>query len=326
MDTIDTVYYGGGTPSVLKVAHIKQIQSTIYQFFKVSKAVEITFECNPDDLSESYLMMLKNEGINRLSIGVQSFDEKELTNLNRAHSAAEAEASIITAQSIGINNITIDLIYGLPNSDIDYWKDQINKALELNVKHISAYCLTFEEKTTFGNWLKKGKIAPLSDEKNLTQFQHLVSALKANDFEHYEISNFALDGYISKHNSAYWLGSKYLGVGPSAHSYNGATRRWNMANNITYIKNINNNIKIYEEEFLSNKDVFNEYILTRLRTKWGIEKVYLEEKFPEYFSKIESKIIQFKKSDHISETETYFYITEKGKFIADYITSELFVI
>ena len=285
-ETIETIYYGGGTPSVLKAEHIKQIQSTIHKHFHVIQDVEVTFECNPDDLSRRYLKTLKDNSINRLSIGIQSFDDSELEQLNRAHTSKEAKDAIRIAQSIGIQNITIDLIYGLPGSDLSYWKLQIEQALKLGVKHISAYCLTFEEKTAFGNWLKTGKITPLSDEKNLTQFQHLVSVLKLNGFEHYEISNFAMEGYISKHNSAYWLGRKYIGVGPSAHSFNGFSRQWNIANNILYIKNIAENLAYFDHESLSHKDHFNEYMLTRLRTKWGLEKHYLSVKFPEFYSKM----------------------------------------
>lgn len=325
-EVINTIYYGGGTPSILKSEHIQQIQQAINSNFKVAKPVEVTFECNPDDLSKNYLTMLNSHGINRLSIGVQSFDNTELTKLNRAHTSKEAENAIQTAQSVGIQNITIDLIYGLPNSDLDYWKRQIDQALKLGIKHISAYCLTFEEQTAFGNWLKKGKISPLSDEKNLAQFQYLVSALKAGHFEHYEISNFAIDSYISKHNSAYWLGEKYLGIGPSAHSFNGTSRQWNISNNPTYIKNMGEDKPFFQKEVLSDKDIFNEYILTRLRTKWGLEKNYLSIEFPQYNNKIKVKLDSFKQSNQITETDTHYYLTEKGKFIADHITSELFMI
>lgn len=325
-DIINTIYYGGGTPSVLQAKHIQQIQYAIKTTFEIAENAEVTFECNPDDLSKNYLTMLKNHGINRLSIGIQSFDDSELKKLNRAHTSKEAESAIQIAQSIGIQNITIDLIYGLPNTDLIYWKRQVNQALKLGVKHISAYCLTFEEKTAFGNWVKKGKISPLSDEKNLIQFQHLVSALKTMHFEHYEISNFAMDGYISKHNSAYWLGKKYLGLGPSAHSFNGISRQWNISNNLIYLKNINANIPFFEEEFLNRKDIFNEYILTRLRTKWGLDKKHLSFQFSEFYTKMVIKLNTFKQSAHISETNTHYYLTEKGKFIADHITSDLFII
>jgi len=323
---IETIYYGGGTPSLLAEKHIKQIQDSIYHHFKVVDDVEVTLECNPDDLLESYLKSLKKVGVNRLSIGVQSFDEDQLKKLNRAHNATEAKNAIRLAHKLGFHNITIDLMYGLPGTDIEYWTNQISEVLSLKIKHISAYCLTFEEKTAFGKWLKTGKILPLNDEKNLDQFKLLVQSLKNEGFEHYEISNFSLDGYISKHNSAYWLGNTYMGVGPSAHSFDGLSRQWNLANNPRYIKNVSENVKHYEEEVLTKKDHYNEYILTRLRTKWGLEKEYLESSFHDYLKISRPVFSKFIDSGDIIETRTHFYITEKGKFIADHITSDLFVI
>ena len=325
-NTIETIYFGGGTPSLLKKEHILQIQSAVNDHFEVSKDVEVTFECNPDDLSETYLDTLKATGINRLSIGVQSFDEAQLKKLNRAHDAHEAKKSVELAQKKGFNNITIDLMYGLPDTNLDYWKHQINEALTLGVKHISAYCLTFEEKTVFGKWLDKGKIFPLDDEKNLDQFKLLVEQLKAHGFDHYEISNFALDGSISKHNSAYWLGSSYLGVGPSAHSFNGNSRQWNYANNMAYLKASENNVKHYEEEVLSQKDQYNEYVLTRLRTVWGLEKAKLESVFGAYFEDSRKKFETMVQNGDILETESHFMISDNGKFIVDHLTRELFVI
>ncbi|MFK8045712.1 MAG: radical SAM family heme chaperone HemW [Crocinitomicaceae bacterium] len=325
-EEIKTIYYGGGTPSLLQDTHINLIQKKIYDLHPVVKDVEITFECNPDDLSIEYLTVLKKRGVNRLSIGIQSFEESELQKLNRAHTAIEAEKCIQSAHNIGFKNITIDLIYGLPKSTIFYWKNQIEKALALGVKHISAYCLTFEEKTAFGTWLQKGKIKPLSDEKSLAQFKLLVAQLKNNQFEHYEISNFALDGFISRHNSAYWLGEKYLGIGPSAHSYDGKSRQWNIANNPQYIKRINEESTVSEREVLSEKDKFNEYLLTRLRTKWGIEKNFLNQLSASLSGSIEPILADQKEMGHIKETNSHFFITEKGKFLVDNITSKLFVI
>jgi len=325
-EEIKTIYYGGGTPSMLKSHHIARIQEEIYKLHKVDDHAEITFECNPDDLSIDYLTILKERGINRLSVGIQSFEEEELKKLNRAHTAVEAENCIRNAKNAGFSNISIDLIYGLPKTTISYWKKQIEKAIALGVTHISAYCLTIEDKTTFGSWLKKGKIKPLSDNKSLAQFKLLVSALTSNHFEHYEISNFALQRFVSKHNSAYWLGEKYLGIGPSAHSYNGSSRQWNIANNSQYIKKMSQNITVSEVEVLSDKDRFNEYLLTRLRTKWGIEKKSLKELSISLYRSIELVLAKQVQVGHLTETTTHFFITEKGKFLADNITSDLFVI
>ena len=323
---IKTIYYGGGTPSLLTDSQIDKIQSSIYQCYEVASDVEITFECNPDDLSKSYLQILKNRGINRLSIGVQSFEEAVLKKLNRAHSAKEAKNCISLAQEMGFENITIDLMYGLPDTSITYWQNQIDIAVGSGVKHISAYCLTYEAKTAFGDWLKKGKIIPLTDEHSLEQFKALISSLKVAGFEHYEISNFSIEGYISIHNSNYWLGEKYLGIGPSAHSFNGKSRQWNVSSNAQYVQKINDNASFFEIESLSSKDKFNEYILTRLRTKWGLEKSFLTAEFNELAASIEKTLIEHIHSGYISETSTHYFITEKGKFIADHITSELFVI
>lgn len=323
---IHTIYYGGGTPSVLTKVQIDKIQTAIYEQFMVTDDVEITFECNPDDLTEDYLKILKGTGINRLSIGIQSFNNTVLTSLNRAHNANEATNCVKLAKKIGFDNMTIDLIYGLPDTDITYWQTQIRQALDLGITHISAYSLTYESGTVFGNWLKKDKINPLSDSANLAQFKALVSNLTAEGFEHYEISNFAKNGHISRHNSAYWLGATYLGLGPSAHSYNGSSRQWNIANNAQYIKKINEDLPHFEIEELTEKDQFNEYLLTRLRTKWGLEKSYLAKQFPQFYPKMLKNMSVLIANGNISETDSHFYITPKGKFIADHLTGELFVI
>jgi oxygen-independent coproporphyrinogen-3 oxidase len=324
--SVQTIYYGGGTPSLLSSEDILSIQQVLHKHYQIVDNPETTFECNPDDLTINYLQTLKQHGINRLSIGIQSFDQDQLQKLNRAHSSEEAQICVTNAQKIGFQNITIDLMYGLPDTDITYWEKQVEHAVNLGVSHISAYCLTFEEKTVFGNWLKKGKINPLSDDNNLAQFKSLISKLSLAGYNQYEISNFAKSGAISKHNSAYWLGENYLGIGPSAHSFNGTSRQWNTANNNLYINQITNNKKHYEIEILAEKDKYNEYILTRLRTKWGLNKLHLKNTFPEYYETSEKQLHTFVKKRYLSETDTHFYITETGKFIADHLTSELFVI
>lgn len=324
-EAIKTIYFGGGTPSILPDNDLKSIVDTIKSNYQLEQNLEFTFEANPDDLSEQKLIELKRVGINRLSIGIQSFDNDQLVFMNRAHNAEEANNCVQLAQKHGFDNITIDLIYGLPNTDEVYWKSQVSKAINLGVNHISAYCLTIEDKTVFGNWHKKGKLNPLGDEAGLKQFKILQSELKKAGYEHYEISNFSKDGNISQHNSAYWLGEKYLGIGPSAHSFNGNFRQWNVANNIRYIRALEDKSTYFEYEKLTQTDKFNEYILTRLRTKWGI---HLDELFlisDVNKREIDTKISQFISNGDLQELDKVVTLTQQGKFIADYISSELFI-
>ena len=323
---IKTIYFGGGTPSFISDAHFLQIVTSIKQHYKIDNQVEFTVECNPDDLTKEKLLFYKKIGVNRLSVGIQSFDEYQLVFMNRAHNANEAENCIKLAQSIGFNNITIDLIYGLPKTKLHYWQNQIGKAINLGVNHISAYCLTIEPKTVFGNQFKKGKLLPATDAKSNKEFRVLINTLKENGFEQYEISNFAKKGYISKHNSAYWLGEKYIGIGPSAHSFNGDTRQWNVANNYKYINALNQNNTYFETEQLSIENKFNEHILTRLRTKWGIDLDYLSHISEHHLKSIQPQLKQFESSKDISINKQIVTLTEKGKRLADYITGELFVI
>ncbi|MFD1551375.1 coproporphyrinogen III oxidase [Putridiphycobacter roseus] len=325
-DVINTIYFGGGTPSLIEPKEIKAILEVIKANYTLGTSVEYTLECNPDDLSKNILEAYQLIGINRLSIGIQSFDEDQLTFLNRAHKAAEAIDCIEIAQAVGFKNITIDLIYGLPNTDEVYWQRQVDLATQLNVPHISAYCLTFEEKTVFGHLLKTGKIKPLEDEPIQKQFQILTETLRSAGFEQYEISNFAKDGFISKHNSAYWKGVKYIGIGPSAHSFNGKTRQWNIANNALYIQKVKNNISYYEVETLSDQDHFNEYILTQLRTKWGLSLATIAAQFPNYLTSFKSGIEKFCESGDVIVQDRTYTLTEKGKLIADYISSDLFIV
>jgi len=324
-EIINTIYFGGGTPSILSPVYLKQIVDTVYKSYQINTDVEFTFECNPDDLTEQKLLNLKEIGINRLSIGIQSFEDEQLEFMNRAHNANEANQCVELAQKMGFNNITIDLIYGLPNTDITYWTTQVQKALDLNVNHISAYCLTIEDKTVFGNMHQKGKLNSMNDEQSLSQFKLLQSKLKHAGFEHYEISNFSKNGYISQHNSAYWLGENYIGIGPSAHSYNGQTRQWNIANNISYIKALNHKQPYFENEELTPKNQFNEYILTRLRTKWGVNLIDLFKIYDKTEVKTSNRINLFIKNGDLKQSNDTLFLTEQGKFIADFISAELFV-
>lgn len=325
-EKIETIYFGGGTPSILTKIQLEKIIEAVFLNFEVIPDFELTFECNPDDLSNEYLSILKKLKVNRLSIGIQSFDENHLKTLNRAHNSKEAENAIYLAKENGFTNLTIDLIYGLPNTDNDYWRKQVQKAISFNVPHISSYCLTYEDKTVFGNWLKKKKIIPLSDEASLDQFKILKEELDLAGYEHYEISNFAKENFISKHNSSYWLGKKYLGIGPSAHSFNGTKRQWNIANNQLYINYIQNDLKQFQDEELSENDQFNEYIMTRLRTKWGIEINYLKKNFPLNFNQIQPVLNIFEEKKQIIKSATHYYISDSGKFIVDKLTSDLFIV
>ncbi len=321
---INTIYFGGGTPSLLQRDEIEKIFSALKKHYDWNESTEITFECNPDDLSEEKLRELKEIGINRLSIGLQSFNDDELKWMNRAHNAHESEASVLMAKALGFDNITIDLIYGSKFTSIETWKNTLQKAIDLNVPHISSYNLTIEEKTKLGIGLHKGTELPVDDEKSAEQFEVMVEMLEANGYEHYEISNFAKPGFISKHNSNYWRGQKYIGLGPSAHSYNGISRQWNVANNNLYVKGITLNQNYFEIETLSALNKYDEYVLTGLRTKWGCDLNFIENNFGEEFK--QHFLLQVKKMipATITRNENIFTLNNKGKLLADKIAMELF--
>ena len=323
---IETIYFGGGTPSILGIQDIDTLLNKIKKTFLVVNEPEITFEANPDDLTSEKLRELKNAGINRLSIGIQSFHDDDLLLMNRAHSCDQAINSIKLAQEEGFSNISIDLIYGLPGLSASNWSANIQNAIDLNVQHISAYCLTIEKKTVFYNWHESNKIILPDDQQTLDQFVVLTDLLVANGFEHYEISNFGKQGYYSKHNSNYWLQEKYLGIGPSAHSFNGQSRMWNVRNNNQYIKAIAEKTTFYDQETLTPRDHFNEYILTRLRTKWGINKVELKDRHQTYYAILKKQMKKWLDQKMVLENDTFFVLSPSGKFIADRIISDLFII
>ncbi len=323
---IETIYFGGGTPSLLSEKETFQIIEKIYKLYNVSKDAEITLECNPDDLSDEKLKELKRLEINRLSIGLQSFNEEELIWMNRAHTAKESESSVKRAQDRGFENITIDLIYGSKFSNLANWKKTLDKAIALQIPHISSYNLTIEEKTKLGHDFKIKKEVAIDDEKSSEQFLEMIDRLEKNDFIHYEISNFGKEGFFSKHNSNYWKGEHYLGLGPSAHSFDGKSRQWNVSNNNLYIKYIDERSNDYfEKEILTETERFNEYILTSLRTIWGIDLNYLKTNFNSDFVRNFSLQIQeyISQETVIVKNNTY-TLTEKGKLLADKIASELF--
>jgi len=323
---IETIYFGGGTPSLLSEKETFQIIEKIYKLYNVSKDAEITLECNPDDLSDEKLKELKRLEINRLSIGLQSFNEEELIWMNRAHTAKESESSVKRAQDRGFENITIDLIYGSKFSNLANWKKTLDKAIALQIPHISSYNLTIEEKTKLGHDFKIKKEVAIDDEKSSELFLEMIDRLEKNNFIHYEISNFGKEGFFSKHNSNYWKGEHYLGLGPSAHSFDGKSRQWNVSNNNLYIKYIDERSNTYfEKEILTETERFNEYILTSLRTIWGIDLNYLKTNFnSDFVINFSLQIQEYISQETVIVKDNAYTLTEKGKLLADKIASELF--
>ncbi len=325
-EIIETIYFGGGTPSILTIDDLQFLIDTVYKHYKVVENPEITLEANPDDLDEETILQYANSPINRLSIGVQSFFEDDLKLMNRAHNSAEAKKCLKFATQ-HFENISIDLIYGMPNMSNEKWMKNIETALGYNISHISSYALTVEPKTTLHKMIKSGNIPTLDDDVAQQHFHILIDKLQENGFLHYELSNFGKPNYFSKNNTAYWLGKKYIGIGPSAHSFNGESRSWNVANNSLYLKSIAENKLPSESETLSKTDQYNEYIMTGLRTIWGVslEKVKTEfgSSYLDYLLQQAEKYI----SDNLLEVENNILITtKKGKFLCDGIASDLFLL
>ncbi len=323
---LKSIYFGGGTPSLLDERDLSLIFETIDKYFIWSPDAEITLESNPDDLDFAKLMVLQRVGINRLSIGVQSFFEEDLLWMNRAHTATEALGCIKMAQDIGYHNITIDLIYGSPVTNMSIWVSNIAQALALQIPHISSYCLTVEEKTALHHQIKSGKSLAPSNEKSNEQFLYLMNTLDNQGYDHYEISNFSKPKHYAVHNTNYWNGAHYLGIGPSAHSYDGISRSWNIANNKKYINHINDAILPLEEEILTDETRYNEYIMTGLRTIWGVGLAEIEAfgtHYLDYFTKVISKEVTL--GMVMAKNERY-YLTQAGKFFADKIAMDLFYI
>ncbi|PCJ27705.1 MAG: coproporphyrinogen III oxidase [Flavobacteriales bacterium] len=324
---INTIYFGGGTPSLLGKNELKTIVDVLYKNYSIADKTEFTIECNPDDLSIDKLKILKEVGVNRLSIGVQSFDNDELKFFNRAHNAAEAESSIKRSQDAGFSNITIDLIYGSPILTEDVWLMNLQKVKDFDVPHLSAYSLTVEPKTALAHQIKAGETPVLSDDKMIAQFKTLIQKTAAFGMIQYEISNFGKEGFYSQHNSNYWKGEEYLGIGPSAHSYIGNKRFWNVSNNIKYINALKNNEAYYNEETIDEKTAYNEYVLTRLRTIWGIEKNYIKHNFNSKINQHFQREIQpYLNSSYIHQQNDKVVLTDNGILIADKITSDLFYV
>lgn len=323
-ETVETIYFGGGTPSILPVTDIRWIIDTVYELFTVTENPEITVEANPDDLSEVQIKALSENGINRLSIGIQSFFEQDLKLMNRAHNAEEALKSLQIATRY-FDNISIDLIYGTPGMDNERWLENIQTALNLGIPHISSYALTVEPKTALQQFIKKGMILQPDDAVAHEQFLLLVDQLEANGFVHYELSNFGKENYFSRNNSAYWLGKKYLGIGPSAHSYDGIHRSWNKANNSLYIKTIAEDQLPSEIEELTQTDRYNEYVMTGLRTIWGVSLDRIETEFgPVYKNYLLQESESYRDSGKLSLENNILRTTRSGKFFSDGIASDLF--
>jgi oxygen-independent coproporphyrinogen-3 oxidase len=323
--TVENIYFGGGTPSLLSVEELEQIFSAIYKHYKVSEDPEITLEANPDDINESKLKAFKSVGINRLSLGVQSFFEADLRMMNRAHNADEAKASIALVKKY-FDNFSIDLIYGMPDMGFLRWEVNLHIALDFEVPHLSCYALTVEPNTALDHFIKKDIIAPVDDELAAIHFEFLCDLMTQKGYEHYEFSNFGKPGYFSQNNLNYWLGKPYLGIGPSGNGYDGHTKRtWNIKNNVKYIKAISNNELPQNVEILKKIDRYNEFVMTRLRTKWGISFNELETKFGKAY--LEYLILQMQShldNDFLEIIDNHLHITQKGKFLSDGIAADLF--
>lgn len=325
-EKVSTIYFGGGTPSVLESYEINLLVAKVYDFYEVVENPEITLEANPDDLSDAKIQSLAASPINRLSIGIQSFFDADLKVMNRAHTALEAEKCLLMAKQY-FPNISIDLIYGMPDMSLERWKENIDKALSFGVPHISSYALTVEPKTALANFVKKGLVSPASDEQTQEHFNLLNTTLQEAGYDCYEISNFAKPGFYSKNNTAYWQQKKYIGIGPSAHSFDGERRGWNINNNPKYINAIAKGIVPMEVEVLSTTDKYNEYVMTGLRTVWGVSLKKIENEFGINYR--EYLLLQADKyiaghllflDDEILKT------TKKGMFLADGIASDLFMV
>jgi len=323
---IETIYFGGGTPSLLSFDEINQFLTKINNFFLVDDHAEITLEANPDDLTKDYLIGLKNQtNINRLSIGVQSFFDDDLQYMNRAHNASEAINCIKFAKEAGFNNLSIDLIYGTPTMSNEKWKENLQTVFDLNVTHVSSYALTVEDKTALADMIKKKKTIQPSDEQTAQQFTVLLEEMKKHHFTHYEISNFCREPYFAKHNTNYWKGISYIGIGPSAHSFDGEKRYWNIANNANYAKKLLSNELANESEILSVTDKYNEYVMTSIRTIFGTHALTIKADFgDEYLQHFLLEISPFIDNHWIKEIDRIYTLTDSGKLFCDYITEHLF--
>lgn len=326
-EKINTIYFGGGTPSMLEAEELEFLLNTINDFFTVDPQAEITLEANPDDLNKAKLVDLKTAGSNRLSIGIQSFNDHTLKYLNRVHNSDTAIACIHAARQAGFKNISIDLIYAIPDRSEEVWKDDVRQALALEPEHISAYSLTIEKKTVFGHRAAQGTLRPTADDLAAAQLEVLIDALETQGYIQYEVSNFCKAGFESKHNSSYWRQEKYLGIGPSAHSYNHTSRQYNISNNHLYVRAIQQHKIPCEYEVLSRADHINEYLMTALRTSWGVDLIKLKEKFNyDILSEHKSLINHLLDYKLAIRDRNFLILTKNGRFLADKISSDLFLV
>ncbi len=321
---IDSVYIGGGTPSLLSAMEIDRILNKINKYFIYNKNIEITLEANPDDVNNKYLLELKSAGINRFSMGVQSFHNNELILLNRSHDSYKAVQSLTLIKEAGFENTNIDLIFGIPGSSLDDWKKNLDIFLKTDIPHLSCYNLTIEPKTILAYRIKTGKLDTVNDDLSAQMFSYTHKLLTKNNFEHYEISNYAIAGKHALHNTNYWLREPYLGLGPSAHSFNGNSRQWNIANNRKYIESINNNKIPKTIEILTPQDKYNEYIMTGMRTMWGVNIIKIRDLGDNFFRHFNTNIPLFIKDGMIIRNNNEYVLSEKGLLYADRISSELF--
>ncbi len=323
---VETIYFGGGTPSLLEAGELQSILSALYQQFNVQPGAELTLEANPDDITQEQLDAWRHSGINRLSIGIQSFFEADLRWMNRAHNAQQAKSSIKMSQDAGFSNLTIDLIYGTPTLTDENWDYNISEAVHAGVPHLSCYALTVEQGTALEHMIRKNKIANTDSETQARQFTHLIRRMQQEGYEHYEISNFAKPGMRSRHNSSYWSGEYYLGIGPSAHSYNGKSRQWNVANNALYIKALLRNELPFEKEELTHRQRINEYIMTSLRTMEGLDLEFVSKNFGQ---DVAERLLQsgskYMHSGKLLQRDNRFQLTNEGKLFADGIAADLFM-
>ncbi len=325
-DIVETIYFGGGTPSVLAIEDLRLLIDEVYTNYNVIENPEITIEANPDDLSNNRIIELSNNRINRLSIGIQSFFEEDLKMMNRAHNAEEAKKCLEEATQ-HFDNISLDLIYGIPGMSNEKWIQNIETALSFGIPHISSYALTVEPKTALHSFIQKGIILPPEDEVAQEHFEILVEKLEEAGFIHYELSNFGKENYFSKNNSSYWLGKKYIGIGPSAHSYDGEKRGWNVSNNTLYIKSIQDGKLPFETEILSKTDRYNEYVMTGLRTIWGISLDRIQTEFGQtYLDYLNQQAAKYIEDHLLFVDENILRTTRNGKFLSDGIASDLFLL
>ena len=324
---IRTIYLGGGTPSLLSGDEISKLFNALNNNFDLSNVEEITIETNPDDLTSDKIKELRSTPINRFSIGVQSFQAEDLLYMNRAHNAKQAFSSIEAVQDAGWHNITADLIYGTPTLSHEKWQENMQHIIDLGVPHLSAYGLTVEEKTPLHHAINIGKQQPLDEEKSSTHFEMLMDFIPQHGLEQYEISNFAMPGFEAIHNGSYWTDNLYLGLGPSAHSFDGKRRLWNIANNIRYIQAIKKGELNYDFEVLTEEQRFNEYVLTSLRTKKGCDKEYVKNRFSTFLVEfLTLSVNKWQKNGEIEENERFYILSKKGKLVADWIASDLFYV